>query len=723
MAIPASKLTPGAVPALTLSRIDAVPSPRFPRRFRARVFFYIAALAIGFSVAFTGVFYWRQLGFIEHDRVRRANTLLTSLATEAELGAYAGDAALCALPARRTMKEDDVLFVAIYDRRLHEIMRYSRQGVSVPLPSPEGLSPAFDAERALGPIVSVVSVATGDAWDDLYTPIITLSRDSAIAIASPSDGPEPRQEVVGVARIGLSRHLIRAQLRETLVWGLWLGTGILAVGLAAAYLISRRVSRPIAALIRGADQLRAGDLETRVKIESRDELGQLAYSFNRMARRLNESITALESLNRDLEVEVERRTVEVQRTADFSALLTAPLGRHDADQILARLLDDALAALLAGTGAIGAGVFLLAEADPTGPRPLALVRYHGAVPDRFDPAPEIAFLEVGLPFLDGRRIVVPLLLGADPLGCVVLLGLPGRDEHFRFLAQAASQLAIAVGNVRAYAAADRLARALEQRNTALAKQRDQLQEMNRLKSEFLANISHELRTPLNAIIGYCELIADGIYGTVNLDQTSALAGIDESGKNLLSLINQILDLAKVESGKMTVYLETVDLDEVARSVIAEAAAIAKDRPYRVSLSGTSGLRLRTDGAKVKQILTNLVSNAVKFTLKGRVDVTIRAEADGGCSVAVTDTGIGIKPADMEIIFEEFRQADGSPTREFGGTGLGLAIAQRFAVLLGGRISVESRPGQGSTFKLRLPVEPPAPSPRAHARARLPEVSA
>src|SRR5439155_6612540 len=123
-----------------------------------------------------------------------------------------------------------------------------------------------------------------------------------------------------------------------------------------------------------------------------------------------------------------------------------------------------------------------------------------------------------------------------------------------------------------------------------------------------ANTSHELRTPLNAMIGYGELIADGIYGPVNGDQRAALAGLDESGRGLLSLINQILDLAKVESGKMTVQLDEVELDEVVRTVVHEADALARDRPYRVTPPPPSGIRLRTDGGKVKQILTNLVSN-------------------------------------------------------------------------------------------------------------------
>jgi signal transduction histidine kinase len=146
----------------------------------------------------------------------------------------------------------------------------------------------------------------------------------------------------------------------------------------------------------------------------------------------------------------------------------------------------------------------------------------------------------------------------------------------------------------------------------------------------------------------------------------------------------------------------VDVVEVARAVVAEAAPLAKDRPYRVRLLAHDAPRVRTDGTKVKQILTNLVSNAVKFTHQGQVDVSVSAVPGGGCTIAVRDTGIGIKPEHMQVIFEEFRQLDGSYTRQFGGSGLGLAIARRFAEMLGGDLSVESTEGVGSTFTLRLP---------------------
>jgi signal transduction histidine kinase len=231
--------------------------------------------------------------------------------------------------------------------------------------------------------------------------------------------------------------------------------------------------------------------------------------------------------------------------------------------------------------------------------------------------------------------------------------------------------------------------------------------MNRLKSEFLANVSHELRTPLNAILGYTEIISEGIYGPTTDEQREGLTGIEESGRNLLTLINQILDLSKVESGKIEVYVTETPVHDVVHAVVSEAQALAKARPYKVEARCPKGVVIKTDAAKVKQIVTNLVSNAIKFTEQGGVVVELKPSDGGGAQIHVRDTGIGIKKEDQQLIFEEFRQVDGSSTRKYAGTGLGLTIARRFAMLISGTLTVESQPGKGSTFTLTLPAEPRA----------------
>jgi signal transduction histidine kinase len=311
-----------------------------------------------------------------------------------------------------------------------------------------------------------------------------------------------------------------------------------------------------------------------------------------------------------------------------------------------------------------------------------------------------------------------VLFRGQPEGAIVLV--EPTPEAVDFAARAAGQLAIAVSNARAYTALQHLARELTERNAALIKQRDQLQEMNRLKSEFLANVSHELRTPLNAILGYTELIHEGIYGPTTGEQREALGGVEESSRNLLTLINQILDLSKVESGKVEVYVTEVALHDIAQHVAAEAQVLLREKPLALKVVAPSRIVVKTDAAKVQQIVTNLVSNAIKFTDTGSVTIELTATREGGCAIAIKDTGIGIRREDQQLIFEEFRQVDGSSTRRYSGTGLGLAIARRFAHILGGIITVESQVGVGSTFTLTLPPEPrarpPAPPPPAASKS-------
>ncbi|HEV8532057.1 MAG TPA: GAF domain-containing protein [Methylomirabilota bacterium] len=232
----------------------------------------------------------------------------------------------------------------------------------------------------------------------------------------------------------------------------------------------------------------------------------------------------------------------------------------------------------------------------------------------------------------------------------------------------------------------------------------QLEAASRHKSEFLANMSHELRTPLNAIIGFSEVLSEGMFGDINEKQTEYLQDILESGRHLLSLINDILDLSKIEAGRMELELSDFDLP----NAIENALILVRERASRrgIRLGSTIDKRLGMIGGderKVKQVLLNLLSNALKFTPEGgRIDVGSRLH-DGVAEVSVTDTGIGIAPADQDAVFEEFRQV-GTADRKAEGTGLGLALSRKFIELHGGRIWVKSHEGIGSTFTFSLPLE-------------------
>jgi PAS domain S-box-containing protein len=243
---------------------------------------------------------------------------------------------------------------------------------------------------------------------------------------------------------------------------------------------------------------------------------------------------------------------------------------------------------------------------------------------------------------------------------------------------------------------------LEERNRRLEWQSRELERASRLKSEFLASMSHELRTPINALLGYASLMRDRIYGDLTPRQDESLARMHAASRHLLELVNDVLDLAKIEAGKMPVHVERFELDELLRelSETVEPMVRAKGLLFRVQVDGELPA-LESDLTKVKQVLLNLLSNAVKFTHVGEVAMEVSA-VRGGVEVRVSDTGIGIPPADLEHIFDDFRQVDQSSTREYGGTGLGLSIVKKLLALLGGSVRVRSTVGQGSVFTVKLP---------------------
>ena len=240
--------------------------------------------------------------------------------------------------------------------------------------------------------------------------------------------------------------------------------------------------------------------------------------------------------------------------------------------------------------------------------------------------------------------------------------------------------------------------------------REQAQEANKTKSAFLANMSHELRTPMNAIIGYSEMLLEEAEDTGEKWMESDLQKILSSAKHLLQLINDILDLSKIEAGRMTVFLEPVDIAQTAKDVAAtiEPLVAKNGNIFELQCPADAG-SMRTDLTKLRQTLFNLLSNACKFTEKGKVTLAITRRADQMVSFAVTDTGIGMTPEQQGKLFGEFVQADASTTRKYGGTGLGLAISRKFCRMLGGDITVESAPGRGSTFTAILPVEAREPA--------------
>jgi signal transduction histidine kinase len=233
-------------------------------------------------------------------------------------------------------------------------------------------------------------------------------------------------------------------------------------------------------------------------------------------------------------------------------------------------------------------------------------------------------------------------------------------------------------------------------------------EANKIKSAFLANMSHELRTPLNAIIGFCEILLEDRANRIDEHETADLRKIRGSADHLLAIISDVLDLSKIEAGKMDVNVELFPVAAVVDTVMTAMAPQAEKKRNSLKLRCPRELgTIKTDRTKLHQILSNLLSNACKFTEGGRVELTVQlsfADQRRWFEFAVVDTGIGIAPETIDRLFAPFMQADTSTTRKYGGTGLGLAISRHFARMLGGDIQVRSEPGKGSTFTLRLPAE-------------------
>ena len=245
---------------------------------------------------------------------------------------------------------------------------------------------------------------------------------------------------------------------------------------------------------------------------------------------------------------------------------------------------------------------------------------------------------------------------------------------------------------------------LEEKTVELEQANIRLQEIDRLKSVFLASMSHELRTPLNSIIGFTGVILRGMSGEVNERQREQLTVVKKNANHLLSLINDILDISKIEAGKVDLSLEEFSLDDVAGEVVETLSPTANEKGLELLTEVPEGITLFSDKRRVKQVLVNLVSNAVKFTDQGSVKITTRVPEDDDLEIRVIDMGIGIKTEDMKKLFLPFQQIDVSLMKKHEGTGLGLHLAKRLATLLGGDISAKSEYGTGSEFTFTLPLQ-------------------
>ena len=289
-------------------------------------------------------------------------------------------------------------------------------------------------------------------------------------------------------------------------------------------------------------------------------------------------------------------------------------------------------------------------------------------------------------------LIVPLLRPNKIVGALVVRRRkPGEFDHevVHLMETFAAQSVLAIQNAKLFREVEEKGRELEA--------------ASRHKSQFLANMSHELRTPLNSVLGFTELLVDGIYGELPEKAKATVARVQANGRHLLGLINDVLDLSKIEAGQLTLALDDYSVGQVVRSAIAAVEPLARAKGLVLTSTVAENLPIgRGDERRLTQVLLNLAGNAVKFTETGSVDILADA-LDGHFEIIVRDTGPGIAPADQTLIFEEFQQVDNSSTRQKGGTGLGLAISKRIVEMHGGTIDVKSVPGSGSTFRMTIPI--------------------
>ncbi len=496
---------------------------------------------------------------------------------------------------------------------------------------------------------------------------------------------------------------------------------------------------PLRALTRTAERFQRGDYSQRVAVESQNEFGVLGAAFNNLAETVHTELTLKEELVQLAEVMLRKGDLHVFCRHVLGALL-----HHTASQSGAVYLLDEDSQEFRHYESIGLSMtkdsFSAANLEGEFGPAIALgqIRRISDIP----PDTRFALASVGGSFVPREIVTIPVQSGQNVVAVISLASLtpyPALSlrllEEIRDVLSARLDALLLNRKLRDFMAqleqqnveleiqkkelAVQAAQLLEQ-NAELELQKQRMDETNRLKSAFLSNMSHELRTPLNSVIALSEVLTRRLRPTIPAEEQNYLEMIERNGRQLLELINSILDLSRIEAGREDVHIAPFKVRDLTEAVLDTLAPQAQAKEVELRHHVPTDLPLlRSDFVKCRHILQNLVGNAVKFTHAGHVEITAACTGPD-LRITVSDTGIGIESDHLPYIFDEFRQGDESTSRNFGGTGLGLSIARKYATMLHGDIEVQSVPDQGATFTLRLPLtQPDASGPAARTRPAVP----
>ena len=535
--------------------------PRRGQRFGLRFKFlaFVSITIIGSGLVFGWAFSRQFESVLRLEFQKRGETLVRGLATTARLDVWSGNKERLLPLASGALEEPDVVAVAIFNAKAEV------QAAAEKVP---GTLAAAPEPRNVRDIVSETRPVPGGSNVLFFLVPVRLQREATTTGGDGFELLEPRRplanEPIGTIEIALGLGEVERRIREVQRTTIQITVGVVAIGIVLVFILSRVFVTPIERVAATARGIAAGDRKSRVRIGSRDELGELADAFNSMTKTLEDQEEELRGMNLGLEQKVRERTGQLE--------------------------------------------------------------------------------------LKQREL---LTINAE------------------------------------------------------------LERASRLKSEFLANMSHELRTPLNAVNGFSELLLEEVQGPLTTKQRRYVDNILTSGRHLLHLINDILDLSKIEAGRLEVHDEEFVFRPVVETAVNVIQPLAQKKGLEIAVEIAPEVdRVRLDPGKTRQVLYNLMSNAVKFTETGRITVSARLSEPGWMELVVADTGIGIKPEDQQRIFREFEQVDGSYTRRYEGTGLGLALTKKFVEMQGGSIVVESEAGRGSRFVIQLPIDRRSTAPGA-----------